>query len=344
MLPVLEYSMARKGVQSMRMLLRVLVVLAVLLVACEGGEEAPSPMTPSPSPTVSPGSPTIAITPAPPAGNPEASLPLGKVSFSSRRDANGEIYLLTSDSEANMTNNPAEDIESDLSSDGSRIVFASNRDGTYDIYVVDVDGSGLTRLTDGPSGDFSPRWSPDGKRIAFSRGGSLMVMDSDGGNARQITEPNVGATAEPCEAGAFLGGWSPDGKQLTFYVTSSARDIKQICIINVDGSGLQAVVSEPAGYQVEPAWSPDGQWIVYRSIREGNNEIYKVRPDGSEDTNLTNNPAIDLEPDWSPDGDWIVFSSNRGGQFNLHIMKADGGDVARVTAADAKDSDPSWQP
>lgn len=320
-----------------------------LLVACDGGEEAATPTTTAASPTptaalTSP-TPTAAVTsPTPPAAvaSPVA-LPTGKIAFSSRRDGNGEIYLLTSEGETNITKDPAEDAESDLSPDGKKIVFASDRDGTFHIYVVNVDGSDLVRLTNEAAGDLSPRWSPDGKLIAFSRVGAIFVMDSDGANVRRVTEPQPEATAAPCEAGGFLGGWSPDGKQLTFYAASATRGLGQVCTVDLDGSNLTVVASEPPGYHVEPTWSPDGEWIAYRSIRGENHEIYIVKPDGTSETNLTNDPATDLEPDWSPDGEWIVFGSDRGGNFDLYMMKPDGSDVARLTTSSGKDSDPSWE-
>jgi len=324
-----------------RMVLAILALTGALLIAgCGDGEGAATPTAAVPSPT-QPTSPTA--TPMPSIGTPEASLPLGKIAFSSRRDGNGEIYLLTPEGETNITNNPAEDIEADLSPDGKKIVFASDREGTYDIWVVNVDGSGLIRLTEEPAGDFSPRWSPDGERIAFSRTGSLMVMDSDGSNVKLVTQAKPETDAAPCEAGAFLGGWSPDGNQLTFYAASATLGVGQVCIVDVDGSNLTVVASEPPGYHVEPAWSPDGEWIAFRSIREGNHEIYIVHPDGTSETNLTNHPATDLEPDWSPDSQWVVFGSDRSGHFDLYIMKVDGSEVARVTTSSGKDSDPSWQ-
>jgi len=335
----------RKG-WTLRTIVAALLFAAILLgAACQDGEEASTP-------TATTGSATATTTAAPatatatPIATPDASVPVGKIAFSSRRDGNGEIYLLTSDGEQNLTNDPAEDIESDLSPDGNRIVFSSNRDGTYHIYVMDVDGGGLTKLTDDPPADLSPRWSPDGTLIAFSRVGSLMVMEANGGNVRQVTEAKAETAAGPCEAGAFLGGWSPDGQRLTFYAAQTIEALGQICTVNIDGSGLTVVVSEPPALHVEPSWSPDGEWIAYRFIEPGTDdyEIYKVRPDGTSRTNLTNTPGMDIEPDWSPDSQWIVFASYRTGDADLYMMKPDGSNVARLTTALGKDSDPSWGP
>ena len=324
----------------------VLLFLCIALVtACGEEEEGPTPTAAvtSPTATAAVGSPTPTVAVTSPTPTEAVAIPMGKIAFSSRRDGNGEIYLLSSEGEINITNNPAEDAESDLSPDGSEIVFASDRDGTFHVFVVDVDGTGLVKLTNEAAGDLSPRWSPDGKRIAFSRVGAIYVMDSDGTNVQKVTEPKPETTAPPCEAGGFLGTWSPDGKQLTFYAASATRGLGQVCIVDVDGSNLTVVVSEPPGYHVEPAWSPDGEWIAYRSIRDDNHEIYIVKPDGTSETNLTNHPATDLEPDWSPDSEWIVFGSDRSGSFDLYIMRADGSDLARVTTSSGKDSDPSWQ-
>jgi TolB protein len=89
-------------------------------------------------------------------------------------------------------------------------------------------------------------------------------------------------------------------------------------------------------------WSPDWNKIVFRSSRDGNNEIYLMNADGSGEIRLTNDPAYDSSPDWSPDGKQIVFSSDRTGEFGLYIMSIDGSDPHQI--GNFYGFMPSWSP
>jgi Tol biopolymer transport system component len=346
------------------------LVLAVALVACKGDGAAPKE-TPAFSPTA--GTPTpLPLTPGSRSPVPttcepveaktfetsidvEEVLPAGKIAFLSFRDefkgqSNREIYLVTPDGLVNLTRNSCADDEPDWSPDGTRIAWSSDREGDFEVFVMDADGGNVERLTE--SGGLTPRWSNDGTKIAFTKGASIVVMNADGSDPKVILESRPAARAdEPCLMGGFPGGWSPDDDRVMYYaaVPTSGTELGRgyVCTVTVDGSSeVEAVVSEPPALNVEPTWSPDGRFVAFRSIRDGNSDIYVLDLDTGKESRLTDFEGLDIEPDWSPDGEWIAFGSNRDGQqtTDIYIMRKDGSDVRRLTDHEAKDSYPVWSP
>jgi hypothetical protein len=99
----------------------------------------------------------------------------------------------------------------------------------------------------------------------------------------------------------------------------------------------------PAG-DTFPAWSPDGERILFNSDRDGNSEIYVMDADGSDPTNLTGNPASDFYADWSPDGTVIAFTSDRNGSGQIYVMRADGSEPTALTDHPAGNGAPAWSP
>jgi len=217
------------------------------------------------------------------------------------------------------------------------IVFVSYRDGNDEIYVMNADGTGQTRLTNNPATDWEPAWSPDGSKIAFAsdRDGNweIYVMNANGsGQTRLTTDP----------AWDRYPAWSPDGSKIGF---DSKRDGNwEIYVMNPDGSG-QANLTNNQAKDDGIAWSPDSSLIAFSSDRiGGNTDIYIANADGSNAVRLTSDPAPDWDPDWSPSGSEIAFVSGRDGDEEVYVMDSSGSNQTNLSKSPGYDSRPTWSP
>lgn len=222
---------------------------------------------------------------------------------------------------------------------GGLIAFSNNRDiggNLREVYVMRVDGSNETRLTDNPSDNAYPRWSPDGQRLLFysfrEGNAEVYVMNVDGKQVRNLTQ-NPGQD--------FDAVWSPDGTQIVF--TSLRDNNREIYVMNADGSG-QTNLTNNGAEDAYAAWSPDSTRIVFQSNRDGNEELYLMNRDGSDLTRLTNAASYDGFPHWSSDNQYIAFASDRDGNLELYRMRADGTEFFRLTNNPARDFFPTWSP
>jgi TolB protein len=217
-----------------------------------------------------------------------------------------------------------------------KIAFATNRDGNYEIYTMNPDGTGQTRLTNTADDEFFPVWPADGSKIAYERdtpaAQQIYSMSATGGNQIRLSD-GASADEEP--------GWAPDGTKLVFTSNRNGAAGLEVWRMNANGTGYFQITNT-GGFNVDPVWSPDGTKIAFMSDRDGNWEIYLVNPDGSSPTRITNNTANDYGPSWSPDGSKLAFASTRDGNAEIYSMDANGTNQTRLTNDPGEDSSPSW--
>lgn len=264
-----------------------------------------------------------------------------------------EIFVMNTDGTGitAVSNSPGDDGEPSWSFDGAKIVFASRRDGDWDIYWMNADGTSQTQLTDTPEDEHDPSWSPAGDRILFARNdtanGDLWVQNLDGTGLTRLTN-----TPETREA---YPDWSPDGSKIVFSAFGGGE--AGIYTMNPDGSNVELIVGGPLH---NPQWSPDGSEIAFDGEPGGNQfEVYIINADGSDMRQITHHPlgsgGYDKHPSWSPDGTQLVFwSDSRDAAMteheNVFLINTDGTGEIQLTHSQNEPRlnyggyDPDWSP
>lgn len=243
-----------------------------------------------------------------------------------------------------------------------------------DIWTVRPDGSDPRRVTSGAFRKLAimSSWSPDGTQIAYDvddfTSVQVWVADWDGGNARQVTA-GPGFHGDPA--------WSPDGEWLAFDSDWDKYPDQGIWLLPADAENAGEaealrVTTVPPGYDYdsEPAWSPDGSWLAFTRFKSCKfrdhgrqagipngciSAIFRVRPDGSEQQQLTPWGMAASYPNWSPDGTKIAFdgcdNGKTGCRGDIWVMNADGSHRQRLTSSPTTGlnrfdfrNNPDWSP
>ncbi len=199
------------------------------------------------------------------------------------------------------------------------IAFESNRDGNWDIFLMNADGSNPINLTNDPSNDFQPAISADGKKIAFvsnhendkCEGEALFVINSDGGELKQLTD---------CVWPMFPA-WSENGEMIAFSADG------EIFIVSPDGSKEPINLTNSPEEEFSPVISPDNKKIAYLSGGSSTWNVYIMDIDGSNKTQLTSDGG-EIGIDWSVDGRIFVGAWDRGDEGCCNfVMNPDGSEI-----------------
>jgi Tol biopolymer transport system component len=227
-------------------------------------------------------------------------------------------------------------IEPAWSPDGTRIAFASKREGNFDIYVMSADGSETVRLTSTPEDDSHPSWSDDGERIVFSRGapGDLWIMNADGSEARALLRDGA-ADTQPT--------WSPDGALIAFTRRQPGTSIRELWLMQPDGSGVRPLTTLQA-VSDDPGWAPDSATIAFATnVLNNQFDVYTVAVDGGRPRRVTVTSVDSFEPAWSPDGTAIAYSEE-GAIHAKQVGSETSPEATQLTDPAGNDSSPAWRP
>jgi Tol biopolymer transport system component len=237
------------------------------------------------------------------------------------------------------TNNVADFSSKSISYDGKIISFISNKDGDFDIYIVEAIGAWTapSKLTDNLETDLWPSISDDGIKIAFvseeDGDSEIFVMNSDGSGKTQLTS-NTATDSSACISG--------DGSKIAF--VSDRDGDYEIFVMNSDGSNVIQLTNNEAG-EANPTINDDGTKITFQSDRDGDFEIFNCLYNGyfwQGEIQLTNNDVPDTAPQISGDGSKIVYVSGEyGDDSEIVIMNLDGSSPIQLTSNEVADSSPS---
>jgi TolB protein len=256
-----------------------------------------------------------------------------KIVFVSGAGQNRDLYIMDYDGRniKRLTSHRSLLLSPHCSSDGTKIVFSSDKVWSQDIYVLSlVPRIEERRLTHALRLDQSPEWSQDGSKIAYSENGDIFVSNPDGSSAINLTHsPAIDVSPT----------WSPDGRLIAF--VSNRSGVPQIYVMNSDGSNVRRITL--GAYDTDPSWSPNFgiNRIVFVRVEGSEANIFTISPDGTDEHRLTRGVRRNENPSWSPDGHYITFSSTRSGAKNIYVMYLNG-ENQRPLTKDGGKSFPAW--
>lgn len=278
---------------------------------------------PSSTPTIQPSNPSTTQLPTH-SPQPVSTLNIDQGLLILSLDEGGNDHLFAYQPEANgagqplpltrITYGPWDDITPAISPDGQSVAFASNRNGYWDIYLLDLDSGGITRLTDTLAYEASPSWSPDNLWLVYEAyiDNNLEIV------IQSVSSPGdvIQLTKNP--AADFNPAWSPQGRQIVFVSNRSGDD--EVWLADLDKGEeerFQNISQDPTSKDTHPAWSPDSSSLVWSGEQDGMRNLTLQKRSANGDMHLV--PSV-AERRILGSGDWPAWSAD--GSTILTILQA----------------------
>jgi TolB protein len=266
-----------------------------------------------------------------------------KIYFVSTRSGSKEIWVMDYDgqNQHQVTHLGTMSISPRISPDNSRVAFSSLGPQGWAIRMYSLDLNRIVAFPAGVAGgsNFSPAWSADGTKIAFSSArtgdSEIWIADANGGSLRRVTSfrgPDVAPT------------WNPRTNTQLAWVSGRTGE-PQIYTMEQDGSSVQRITD--GGYAVSPSWSPNGQLLAFSWNRKygpgdpGGVDIHVIDIASKNYIQLTHEAGSNDYPSWAPDNRHIVFERTIGHHSQIWSMLADGTEQHQLTHA-ADNFMPNW--
>jgi Tol biopolymer transport system component len=241
-----------------------------------------------------------------------------------------------------LTHEHAIDRQPAWSPGGRFVYFSSMREGAWALWRAATNGTGPSRLTLGTGPEVQPSLSRGGTRLSYSTFVSnkdIVILDTRTGARSRIAG----------ERDESLGAVAPDGSSVVF---SSDREgtydlwVQELREGRPEGPPRR--LTDQAGSEALPTFSPDGRWIAYGRVIDDQRDIWIIPSLGGVSRRITSDPGVDVHPTWSPDGSRLAFVSSRNGGYDVWVRQildgAPQGEPLQLTSGESTDLFPAWSP
>ncbi len=219
----------------------------------------------------------------------------------------------------------------------TEIVYVSDESGKKEIYLADVLGDSVRRITRHNYIAVSPRFTPNGKKLTYTsyhRGNpNLYITDLSQSKTTRAISRRKGLNMAPA--------WAPDGK--TMVATLSKDGNPDLYLMRADG-GIIKRLTINSGINVSPSFSPDGRKLAFVSDRSGRPQIYVMDMKTAGSKRITYQGNENSTPAWSPDGDRIAYTCSHEGGYQIFLISPEGGQPVQLTRSWGDHESPSWSP